>query len=115
MERDTDIYRIIGQLEATITGIVNADKDCRMQRGKDHDAILSLISNLKKEIELKYDKSEAIKMSSEIDKLRDVLNLDNSDNVKNNLSTMNKVIAGVIGIIAIIGFIVSIVSLVHGK
>ena len=137
MERDNDIYRIIGQLEATITNIVNADKDCRARQTKEHDQIFDLISELRKEIadskafvivkindqyslltnqlDTKCTKEEATKiatnLAADITKIKEVLNLDNSNTIKNNLGIVNNAITTVLSIAGGIGLILAGIEL----
>jgi hypothetical protein len=117
MDRDQDVYRIIGQLEANIQSILSNDKDCRIRRDSEQEKILVAIDAFKQEIanrfNTKYDQKDGEAVEGEITSIKGVLNLDNSANVKRNVGFLNSMLnSGVFwySVVTIIGVLVLSVS-----
>jgi hypothetical protein len=85
MERDIDLYRIIGQIESTVSSILENHRSCKETQKSEREKLFDLIDRLKSEIRLKADKKE-------LDNLKDILNLDNSKVIKKNINILSQLV-----------------------
>jgi hypothetical protein len=135
IDRDFDIIRIIGQLEANINAIISTSSECRQRQQSEQDKIYKLFRELKDDlisqrdfinvrvateseilrtlILLKYDIESANKLIKEIDNIKDILGLDNTDKVKKNWYVMNSIMNYILYTIAGIGLLISMILAVN--